>query len=114
MSNSTVTRTWLSTLAGIVGGMIVGGVGTTLFLLGTGSWHLSAAKPYELAALGGVVLVGIVGSALAGVAIGLLAVGAIAIGKLEVARARLGRVEIDDVQVRRLHVLERVDTPAET
>jgi len=55
---------------------------------------------------------GAIGSlALAAVAIGALAIGALAIGRLAIGRARVGRLEIDELVVRRLRVIEQLQTP---
>jgi hypothetical protein len=47
--------------------------------------------------------------ALGAFALGALAIGALAIGRLAVGRARIRRLEIDELVVRRLRVLERID-----
>lgn len=50
--------------------------------------------------------------ALAAVAIGALAIGALAIGRLAIGRARVRRLEIDELVVRRLRVIEQLQTPS--
>jgi hypothetical protein len=49
--------------------------------------------------------------ALAAVAVGALAIGALAIGRLAIGRARIRRLEIDELVVRRLRIVEQVQTP---
>jgi hypothetical protein len=65
---------------------------------------LTAARAVGTTALGSL--------ALGAFALGVLALGAVAIGRLSVGRARIRRLEIDDLVVRRLRVLERVDADA--
>lgn len=49
--------------------------------------------------------------AVGAVAIGALAIGVLAIGRLVVGRARIRRIEVDDLVVRRLHIIEKIQTP---
>jgi hypothetical protein len=49
--------------------------------------------------------------ALGACAIGALAIGALAIGRLAIGRARIGRLEIDELVVRKLSVVDELDTP---
>ena len=49
--------------------------------------------------------------ALAAIAVGALAIGALAIGRLAIGRARVRRHEIDELVVRRLRVIEQLQTP---
>ena len=49
--------------------------------------------------------------ALAAIAIGALAIGALAIGRLAIGRARVRRLEIDELVVRRLRVIEQLQSP---
>jgi len=49
--------------------------------------------------------------ALAAVAVGALAIGALAIGRLAIGRAHVRRLEIDELVVRRLRVIEQLQTP---
>jgi len=48
---------------------------------------------------------------LAAIAIGALAIGALAIGRLAIGRARVRRLEIDELVVRRLRVIEQLQSP---
>lgn len=52
--------------------------------------------------------------ALAAVAVGALAIGALAIGRLAIGRARIRRLEIDELIVRRLRVVEQLQSPEAT
>ena len=70
-------------------------------LLRTRVADVTAARAVGTTALGSV--------ALGALALGALALGAVAIGRLSVGRARIRRLEIDDLVVRRLRVLERLD-----
>lgn len=47
----------------------------------------------------------------AAVAIGAVAIGALAIGRLVIGRARIRRLEIDELVVRRLRVIEQMQSP---
>lgn len=49
--------------------------------------------------------------ALAAVAVGALAIGALAVGRLTIGRARIRRLEIDELVVRRLRIIEQLQTP---
>lgn len=49
--------------------------------------------------------------AVGAVAIGALAIAALAIGRLAVGRARIRRLEVDDLVIRRLHIIEKLQTP---
>jgi len=49
--------------------------------------------------------------ALAAIAVGALAIGALAIGRLAIGRARVRRLEIDELVVRRLRVIEQLQSP---
>lgn len=51
--------------------------------------------------------------ALAAVAVGALAIGALAIGRVVIGRARVRRLEIDELVVRRLRVLEQLQSPSD-
>ena len=53
MRKSTITRTWLWSLAAIIGGLIVGGIGMAL-LFTTGSWTQTGTGSYELTSLSGI------------------------------------------------------------
>jgi len=46
------------------------------------------------------------------VAVGALAIGALSIGRLFVGRVRIRRLEIDDLVVRRIRVMEQLETPS--
>ncbi len=48
--------------------------------------------------------------ALAAVAVGALAIGALAIGQLAISRARILHLEIDELVVRRLRIVEQLQT----
>jgi hypothetical protein len=52
--------------------------------------------------------------ALGAAAIGALAIGALAIGRLAVGRARIQRLEIDELVVRRLRIVEALETPSQS
>lgn len=49
--------------------------------------------------------------ALGAFAIGAAAIGAIAVGRLAIGRTRMQRVEIDELVVRRLRVVDGLETP---
>lgn len=56
----------------------------------------------------------VIGSLAAGaVAIGAMTIGALVIGRLVIGRTRIRRVEIDDLVVRRMHITEKIQMPAE-
>ncbi|RBP41270.1 hypothetical protein DES53_107101 [Roseimicrobium gellanilyticum] len=48
--------------------------------------------------------------ALSAVAVGAIAIGALAIGRLVIGRAKIRRLEIDELVVRRLRVIEDIQT----
>lgn len=48
--------------------------------------------------------------AISAVAVGAIAIGALAIGRLVIGRARIRRLEIDELVVRRLRVIEDIQT----
>lgn len=48
---------------------------------------------------------------LAAIAVGALAIGALAIGRLAIGRARVRRFEIDELVVRRLRIIEQLQSP---
>jgi hypothetical protein len=76
----------------------------------TGELH-RATGPSELGLVGAAQTLAAL--ALGAAAIGALAIGAVAIGRLAVGRARIRRLEIDELVVRRLRVVEALDTPAQ-
>ena len=49
--------------------------------------------------------------ALGAFAVGALAIGALAIGRLAIGRARIRRLEIDELVVRKLRVVDVLETP---
>jgi hypothetical protein len=49
--------------------------------------------------------------ALGAVALGAVAIGALAIGALAIGRARIRRLEIDELIVRKLRVIDALETP---
>jgi hypothetical protein len=50
--------------------------------------------------------------ALGALAVGALAIGALAIGRLAIGHARIRRLEIDELVVRKLRVIDELETPS--